>query len=265
MEWWNDKFFFRKNLTILPIENQPIDVGHPITVVLNWRSMIDANKVRTNFEDIAIIRQFFLEDGEEDLEEVDRRVEIVDDEVIITFNTEYQIVDEPNNEYYIYYGNTLLRDYVPANAHVNSDYVISVSYNNIAPTLTFSKPGEDWVAGRSEESGARAALNFEGVHARIVMEGGPDRGIYEIRVNDGEPFTVDTYNTQYTDIITTIDDYLTKGFNAIRIRVLGSKNPSSSSNMIIVKSFDYSNYIEAFLNEEEILTKWSPINGSMGV
>jgi len=60
--------------------------------------------------------------------------------------------------------------------------------------ITYTRPGEHWKGGVSTRPLARATIQIYCTKFRILSEVGPDRGIMEVQINDGEWDEVDLYS-----------------------------------------------------------------------
>lgn len=262
--WWNENYSIRRKLTVEDPDGLSIVAGSPIYVVLPYAVFVSLSKIRSDFEDFEIL---YWDDAlaTPSWSLLSRSVVIDEnaDTVTIIFNTLYDI--EGSDEHYYMY----INNYTLVGAEVRGEYVSSEYSTRITPSdgqsLTFSRPEEDWSNGLSLRDGARAAFSFMGKSVRLAMQKGPNRGIVEFRLDEQDPVIIDTYAVETSDdeIVYTTSS-LDVGDHYIRIKALGTRSISSSDTAISVGYFEYSRYIEADINNEEVnpnLTGMSAVIG----
>jgi hypothetical protein len=264
--WWNNSYQFRRKIRITPDPFRPVEVGYPITVEIDYPTYLTLKKMRSDFADIEIIKINRTYDfADEVLERVPFKVvqDPVTLKLLITFNAVERITYE-NVDYSIYYHNSALSNIGAPLAYTDSDYVISVTPESHTSALTFTRPTEDWKFGFSDVINARVALSFYGRNARLQVEKGPDRGTLELRVDDGIPVMINTYNQTYVDDVVYTTSGLTVGDHMIRVRVTGDKAASSQAHGIQFRSFDYSFHVDTQLLFEEIQPEKNAIDSVIG-
>ncbi len=258
--WWNQNYLFRRAIKIIP----KVSAGHPVHIIFSRAKYLSLNKMRSDNNDLEIVYSLdaatpsthtvipFKDISAPAAEYAELVFNVVDDIATTSY------------DYYLYFNNPALTSQPVSGVFVESDYVISLTPVQYTSNLTFSRPTEDWDIGFSDRVNARAALTFIGPYARFRVEKGPDRGIIEVILDNNPPSYVDTYNYE-TKIETA---YVTSGLDLtqhyLRLRVTGDKHPSSSNYGVKLVSFDFSNYVQGELLEEEILSTALPVRIIVG-
>src|SRR5687768_10713191 len=109
-EWWNTSFYFRRGIAISPDPLRPVKAGYPVYVNIDHAVYLAANKLRAEFDDIAIVYQPPEEALATPITYVVPHKLIYDPDVrmlSVVFNAEDDIT-ELNTDYYIYFNNPVL-------------------------------------------------------------------------------------------------------------------------------------------------------------
>lgn len=262
--WWNNNYYFRRNLKVEPTSAGPILPGHPITVEFNRAQFWAMNKLRLDSNDIEFVFSPNSATPSTSTPVPFKQVTANNDPMAKFVFNAVDKISTVNFDYYMYFNNPSMTGQPTKAAFVESDYTIQLTPTTYNNALTFSRPTEDWEAGFSDKINARAALSFVGPHAKILVRKGPDRGILEVKLDNSAPVYVDTYShTPKTEAV-----YVTSGLNQeshyMRLRVVGDKSPSSSHYGVEIHSFQFSNYVTADLLAEEVKTTSPPIRIIVG-
>lgn len=276
LSWWNSSYPIRRSINIV---NNGIDIlaaGSPVYIELDFIALQNLKKVRDDFEDIEILYWSSAVNsaspnlgmgstpigeaplGEGSFEDPSNWVLLARTAeynattggLTIIFNTVEDIAVKDLDSYYIYMCNVTLRNQEVRPFYTSSEFSKIATPANDG--IMFTKPTEEWTNGVSKEVNARAAFTFRGKNARFIFEYGPNRGIFELRVNNGSPILIDTFDDTTTNTVAYTATNLSVGKQYIRIRATGNKNPSSSSDVIKIVQVEYSNYVLATLDPEEI-------------
>ena len=255
--WWENavgakNYAFRRNLKIVP--DGTIYAGYPLFVKFPYTTLLNANKIRPDFQDIEVL---YL--GANDVWQIlPKQITLDGDNILINFNAVADITTT-NTKYYVYMTNLNLRNKPTVGTYTSAKYVIDTSVNGYG--LTFTNPTEDWLNNESKVVNAKASFSLYGVDARVTVQQGPDHGILELTLDDNDPILIDTYNsTDLNSVIYTTSD-LTIGQHYLRFRVTGNKSAYSTGNSIKLVKVEYSKYTECIDLGEEI----NPTNSSVRI
>lgn len=249
--WWNTSYSIRRSLEIINTSTDPIPADNAIYLVLDFSKMNALNKVKDDFEDIEIL---FWDYGlATPAWTVLPRATSYDSstgELIVLFNTVYEIATQDILNYYIYYTNPSLKDQVDRPGFAYSTYAQTATPQNGG--IMFSRPTEDWLGGTSLKVNARAAFVFYGSNIGIVFNKGNNKGIVEVSIDGGFFQNIDTYSNIDEEYLYELE--LTVGKHYVRFRVTGDKNPSSSDSIIEIVQINYSRYLNATQGVEQIFS-----------
>lgn len=247
--WWNSKYFIRRNITFKPDSGTVIEAGYPLFVRYDYVTLINSNKLRSDLADIQVL---YIDRNlaTPSWVPIPRNVYLADTGVYIQFNAVEKITT-PSLEYYVYMGNPTLSNTPVVDQYVPADYIIDTSAAS-GLGLTYTRPNDDWVNGISQTVNAKATFVFYGVKARLAVQCGPDRGIIEIQVDNNAPFLYDCYRTTESQEYAWTASNLLLGKHYVRMRATGDKNPSSSDSQIEIVKFMYSRYTQGIDGGEEI-------------
>lgn len=256
--WWNASYLIRRQLQIEPSSGLPLLAGYPVYVSLDYAAILDGGVVRADFGDIEIV----YNDPNSDTSTVVGKSSVIQDSnLIVQFNLLYDVTATDTN-YWIYYTNPQLNNTPVDPPYTPADYAIDTQTTSLG--LTFTKPTEYWIDNVSQLAGARAAFTFVGKNVRLVVEKGPDKGIFLLSVDNTTPVTIDTYSDSSTNAIVYTADSLSVDQHYLRINATGDKNPSSSDFKVHIVSFQYSQYTPADALVEEINPSLTPIRIMVG-
>jgi subtilisin-like proprotein convertase family protein len=112
----------------------------------------------------------------------------------------------------------------------------------IVDTGTWTTANAGYASGSSTQfasaAGAKATFSFTGPHIAWVSAVGPDRGIAEVRVDGALKATVDLFNaTQQGVRLVFVQNNIGDVAHSIEIKVLGTKNASSTGTKVDVDAF----------------------------
>lgn len=259
--WWNRKYFIRRNLTFAPEAGTVIEAGYPLFVRFDYVTLINSHKIRADLLDIEVL-YIDYNAATPAWVVLPKSTYLADTGLYIQFNAVEKITSS-SNEYFIYMGNPSLTDIPAFNPYTSADYVIDTSTAS-GLGLTFTRPNEDWSNNVSQVASAKATFTFYGVNARLTVKKGPNRGIIEISVDNWLPFLVDTYSPNKEDAIVWTASNLTLGKHYVRMRVTGDKNPSSTDEQVEISKFTYSRYTQGIDGGEEIYSVTPPLRILVG-
>lgn len=260
--WWNTFYSIRRNLNIVNTSTYPIPAGNPIYAILDFTKLNSLNKIRDDFDDVEVLFwDYALATPSWTVLARDITFDALTGELIIVFNTVYEISTQDISNYYIYITNPSLREQDERPVYDSAIYAQIATPENGG--IMFSRPNEDWLSGKSLETNARAAFTFYGTSATVVFEKGNDKGIVEMSIDGGEPTFLDTYSNTVSEYLETLDLDVSKHY--VRFRVTGDKNPSSSGSEVKLIRIEYSKYFNATLDIEEIYSVNDPFTMIVGV
>ena len=202
-----------------------------------------------------------------------KNFEIRDKDILINFEIPYNLnPGDTINDIFIFYGNRLMAgispiikndisiwpNYITFDNHSNFDDLILSEPNTQISRLSYTEDGVHWKDYRSEIRHAKMTFAFWGPKVRVYAVVGPEYGIAEIQIDEGDWKQYDTYNSELSpivfdnleelgndNIIFTSED-LGEGEHTIRIRVSGEKNPSSSNTFLQILKLEYRLHSQAY-------------------
>jgi hypothetical protein len=256
--WWNSAYSVRRNLEIVaPPDGLP--KYHPITAYIS-KDAYSQGKLQSDLKDLEVL--YLVSTVPDVWLRLPRVIDNVSNYYRIRFLLQSELdEDEASNDYFIYYSNpfrdtvySLGSPYVYTSSEL--DWPLEVVYSN--SLISYTKPGEHWSAGQSSISDAKASFQFYGPQVRVVMDKGPAFGIIEIQI-DSEPWQkIDLYNqTLLESSIVFSTSQLSDGLHQIRIKVLGQKNPASSSTNVKLKSIQFKKHSLAKDLKEEQYSRYN--------
>jgi hypothetical protein len=256
-DWWNTSYSLRRNIRFNPSTDLEIGAGYPLTISFNYNVLINSNKVRPDFADIAIIHW----NGTTSTP-VPREISIVGEDVFIQFNAVAPIT-VTNTDYYVYMANASMYNAPTVAEYVPADYVIDTS-DTSGVGLSYTRPTEDWINGVSTTDNARASFMFFGINARLVVEKGPNRGILELIIDNQNPVEIDCYAATVSQQPVYSTSGLALARHNIRMRVTGSKNQASIGSSVKIVKFEYSKYVLGIDLGEELNPSLNPLRIYVG-
>lgn len=261
MDWWNGKYFIRRQLSFTSDTGSTIPAGYPLYVQFDYVTLINSFKVRSDFADLQVLYwDSTLATPAWQL--LGRDVSIVGANIVIKFNT-VKAITLPESNYYVYMGNSSLLTAPTTPTYTSADYVIDTSTAS-GLGLTFTRPTEDWENGLSQVVDAKATFAFSGISARIVMEMGPDHGIMQLKVDSNDPIFIDTFAATTSQVIVYTASDLIVGKHYFRMQATNEKNPASTNNQIKIIKVQYSKFTEGIDQGEEIYSTSTPIRIVVG-
>lgn len=255
MSWWNSYYSFRKPLELSSVETLAAD--HIVTLSLDVAAMVSAGKVLSDYSDLEVI----FDDGST-ATALSREV----DDLGIEFNLfqELESTSVSTGEYYLYYGNSLLLDIPTRDAFVENLWPIVLESDNTL--ISYTRPQEHWIEGRSSTTNALATVSFSGRNVRIKSDTDNDQGIMEVRI-DNEPWEEVSLYSLDTDAGAVVYERteLRNGRHTLQIRVSGRKSPSSTGVEVNIVSVDYAGMVNIAVGSEEIKaeTVWNTVSSGI--
>lgn len=249
-DWWNGSYSLRRNIRFTPSTDLEINAGYPLNVSFNYNTLVNSNKVRPDFADFQVVHW----NGTANTV-IPHQITIVDENVFVQFNA-VSAITSTNTDYYIYMANSSLYNTPTVAAYVPADYVIDTSATS-GVGLSFTKPTEDWIEGLSTVAGAKATFTFFGINARLVVEKGPNRGILELILDNGQSILIDCYSSVTGQQVVYTTSGLSLARHNVRMRVTGDKNSASTDIHVKIVKFEYSKYVLGVDLGEELNTALS--------
>lgn len=236
--WWNHNYVYRRLLS-LSVSRTGIPSGHILTVYLP-RSIFTQGKVREDFEDVEVL---YMDSAiPEEWTVLGRSV--TSEAGFYRVDTELAFDLDPETinygKLFVYYGNPNLVDQPVRPSYAYDQWPLTA--NPDSEFVSYTKPGIDWIDGKSSTKDAKATFSFWGPQVRVYLVKGPDKGIVEIQLDDGNWIAYDTYaNTVSSSLIYEVSD-LASSKHQVKIRASGTKRGSSSSVEVEIDHFSYRNH-----------------------
>lgn len=236
--WWNHSYVYRRLLT-LSVPRTGLPAGHVLTVYLP-RSVYSQGKVRQDFEDIEVL--YMNSPIPEDWTVLGRLITSEAGFYRIDTELSFALSAESVNygRLFVYYGNPNLYNQPVRPFYSYDSWPLTANYNS--EFIAYTKPGIDWIDGVSETKNAKATFSFWGSQARLYMVTGPDKGIAEVQLDEGDWVPYDTYDSVTGSSLVYEVTGLESGKHQIKVRVSGAKRASSSSSKIELDYFSYRNH-----------------------
>lgn len=261
MTWWNGKYLLRRRVEIEAYAGD-IPAGEDISVPLDIEQFIDMNKVRSDFEDIEVLYQ-----SDDDLATppatptyivMSRKVDL--NSVTFPLQVDIEKGDVSSGEYWIYYGNPERINAPLRSAYIDNPWPIQVEADN--DQITYTRPGEHWVDGRSSIPNAKATFNFTGSNIRLISEYGPNQGKMNVAIDDVVVQTVDLfYPTTVTQVAFSIQGLLDKD-HKIQVFATNEKSPQSIGYEVNISRFEYAeSYHSTDGGEDYFASNWVAYSG----
>lgn len=253
--WWNKFYGARRNLRITATPDG-LTVGHPITAFVPKNISLQG-KVQNDFKDLEVLR--LVSTVPDVWERLPRTIESLSTHYRVRFLLKDLLKDnESTDKYYIYYSNPFRNTPYPLGNPYKYDsseldWPISIEYSD--SLISYTRPGEHWNSGKSEISGAKATMQFYGPQVRIFMDTGPDCGQIEVQVDTRSWEKIDLYKSaSAANSLVYNASQLGDGMHEIRVKVLGQKNPASSSASVRLRSIQYKKHsVAQDLGEEQYI------------
>jgi hypothetical protein len=249
--WWKADYLYRRPITVIA-PGEPVPQGHFVETILP-RVISDNHKIREDFEDIEVIEAVGAE-----LAVLAREVEQLDNgDILVRFLLQEDL--ESNQilagRYYIYYGNPELTNFETRPIILDGINLWPVTFHvpgNSSP-MTFTRPGEHWIEGVSSERYARASVFLYATDLRIHSEKAIDRGIMQVRVDDGDWQDVDLYSFEAETVPVHIFSDLSPALHEFQMRVSGRSADISLGEEINIQTVDYVKAVQAIEQGEQVL------------
>lgn len=262
--WWDKNWVYRRILQVQP-NAEGFEVDHPLVATIS-KSLMQQGKIRPDGADIEVLH--LVNQIPETWEILPKKVDILDSYIDVYWPNHVTVPADTilKDTYYIYYGNPKLLNTPEQIEYFPPDW--PVQYSHDSGKLTYTRPGQHWEDGIALENDAKATLKFYGSKVRVVADIGPQYGIAEIQIDDGEWQQVDQYypeELEAEEIFTQTN--LSIDYHYIRIRRSGRKNAAATDYLINIKSIDYQRHNNvANVGEEadESLMWGSVIGGVVG-
>lgn len=233
--WWNHNYLYRRVLDFT-VSPTGLPADHPVTIYVP-KNIYLQGKSRGDNEDIEVV---YLEtEVPENWILLGRQV--TDNELYFKIDTEIPVEllgDSVNNSrLFVYYGNAKLANVTARPSYSINEWPLTASYDSKYVSYT-----KGWEAGVSSTPREKAVFVFYGPHARLNCAVGPDKGIAEVQIDNGEWENIDLYrHTAASEYVYTTEE-LGEGRHQFRVRVTGDKNPSSTGTEVQILSFGYRNH-----------------------
>lgn len=236
MTWWNVKYPFRRNLSIAaPVGG--LEEGHPATIVLSMAITVDSGKLREDLMDLVVAYE--TDDATPIWLVVPRQAIQIGQYVNVSFPIQEDMAagEVDDDSYFIYYGNPDLEATPLAIPYTADPWPVAVEFSDAG--IAYTRPGEHWHLGISQETGAKATFEFSGEKIRLVSHSGPNWGIAEVQIDDNSWQEVDLFNVVDEFDVEVFSTTVEPGVHTFRVRDAGKHNPSAYSSHINVVSIDY--------------------------
>lgn len=300
MAWLNDNYLYRRQLSLVSPTDVP--VGHPVTVEVP-PVLLDNGKAREDLEDLEIVfedadgemivlgrlalwkkegvmgglgandeGEAFTAGGEgatffsyfafggEDASGV-AAIEVETDQLVFSL-PQPLLAGVEDRSYFLYYGNPDLTEQESRPAASPPEWPITSSHDE--GSITYTRPGEHWVAGEATTVHARANLRFFGSKVRIISKVKPQGGVMEVQLDGQDWQSVDLFSpVEQTEAVFVVED-LSHELHELRIRVSAEKNPLSRGDEVNVERVEYAIPIEVLDQGEEVADLvWASFTGGM--
>lgn len=258
--WFQNDYVYRRNIEL----TSPVSVsaGHPVSVVLP-QVLEDNGKVREDYEDIEVV--FETDDATPQVILLDRDVESTEDGIKVTFNLHEDIdADTDVGNYYVYHGNLALTNKPSRPTDSFAEWPITILSDT--GEVSYTRPGEHWVDGKSNTLNARATFLFYGRKIRVISDLKPVGAIMEVQVDNGDWTSVNLFSRvlEEDQPVFSTEDLDPELRHEIRIRVSGEVDPSSLGDEVNIKSIEYEkSVITTDLGEELRSLAWSSFVGGV--
>lgn len=223
--WWNHSYIYRRATKIEVNPDEGLPSGHSASFLLP-KTVLSQNKIRIDRQDIEVA--YLRSSVPESWQLIGRSIEDFAEYYKITFTIQEAIAPGSTcSDYYIYYGNPELKNRPERPAPDFSMWFITEEYDS--NKITYTRPGEHWIDGESNVTGARATYKFWGPEFRVFMDKGPSCGFVGITIDDVHEYLVDlfSFDDEVSSLVFRALD-LGSGEHRVELRVAGEKNPVSS-------------------------------------
>ncbi len=122
--------------------------------------------------------------------------------------------------------------------------------------VSFTRPGDHWTNGRSDNPDARAVFRFRGDKVRVRFVAAPDGGIARVSIGNTVEY-VDLFRMARSTKTVTFDD-LDPGLHEVKVEPTGRSHSNSRGEQVRLLSFDYSLHVDVKdMGEEVYDVEWS--------
>lgn len=300
--WWNNSYLFRRPIVVQT--KTRVEPGEPVTVQVPKKYKTQ-KKIRTDLLDVEIVYEYAsLDDVQHyvleravsedddwiyvtfdlfhpyDSEAILRDLDGYDGDASTDSAKEEKIASLPVS-YYVYYGNETMEDsprrhilfpdedvfpsdeifpnyYIVYGVYTEKEWPSSVT--EASQRISYTRPGDDWKDGVAHRPGATATFKFHGERVRILSDLSPEYGAMEVQLNEQPWVGVDLKAGELIESQEVFSDVTSNpsSTNTVRVRVAGTEP-------INVKSFEYKEYTEGTLKNEEVNDSiaWSAFTGGV--